>query len=142
MCHGMRRCLSWSCHKLPMFHAGVTMVQPHAAPQCPPTTSAPPMSLLHTEPRCMPACPPSPFTHLLPTCPFAHLARTRLTQPSAGASGTDCTDCPVMRLQESSYAMHHKQAMPGHGPKVTLLTSQSKIAYRLHTMLSHSPWAA
>ena len=112
----MRCCLSWLRHKLPMFHAGITTMQPHAAPQCPPTTFAPPTSLLHTKPCRTPARPPSPFTHLPPTCPFAHLARTRLTQPSAGvASGTDCADCPVMRLQESSYAMHHKQVVPGHG---------------------------
>ena len=71
------------------------------------------------------------------------MPRAYLDVVSAGvASGTDCADCPVMRLQESSYAMHHKQVVPGHGPKVALSTSQSKIAYRLRTMLSHSPRAA
>ena len=53
---------------LPMFHAGITTMQPHNAHPPPSPHPCHYRTLNHA------ACPRSPFTHLPPTCLFDHLA--------------------------------------------------------------------
>ena len=99
-----------------MFYAGVTMMWPHTAPQCPSTTFASPMSLSHTEPCHAPACPR--LAH-----PLHSRTATHLAYPLAHLA------CPFAPAQYVLPA--HCMCLPPHVPP-SMLTSYPRLADHHH----------